>query len=98
MAELKFDHTKDDADFLESLGLGEKDMHEMNVKLAQMSQFILTKTPKKSELVEKIAQTFSYNELLLATTFFVIDKTALIVKENPMVAMLAALSSLKKED
>ena len=98
MAELKFDHTKD-ASFLESLGLEEKDMQEINVKFASISKFILTKEPKKSELVEKITQTFSYNELLLATTFFVIDKTtALIIKDNPMVAMLAALSQLKEED
>lgn len=97
MAELKFDHTKD-LDLLESLGLSENDLQELNVKFASMSHFILTKEPKKSEIVEKIAQTFSYNELILATTFFVIDKTALIVKENPMVAMLAALSQFKKED
>lgn len=97
MAELNFDHTKD-LDLLESLGLSENDLQELNVKFASISHFILTKTPKKSEIVEKIAQTFSYNELLLATTFFVIDKTALIIKDNPMVAMLAALSQLKKED
>lgn len=97
MAELKFDHTKE-ADFLEALGLSENDMQDINKKFASMSSFIITDQPKKSELVEKIAQTFSYNELLLATTFFVIDKTALIVKDNPMVAMLAALSQLKKED
>ena len=97
MAELNFDHTKD-LDLLESLGLSENDLQELNVKFAQISQFILTKTPKKSEIVEKIAQTFSYNELLLATTFFVMDKTLLIIKENPMVAMLAALSQLKNDE
>lgn len=98
MAELKFDHTKEDASFLESLGLEENDLQELNVKFASISKFILTKEPKKSELVEKIAQTFSYNELLLATTFFLMDKTALIVQENPILGMLAALSQLKKED
>lgn len=97
MAELNFDHTKD-LDLLESLGLSENDLQELNVKFASISHFILTKTPKKSEIVEKIAQTFSYNELLLATTFFVLDKTALIIKDNPMVTMLAALLQLKKED
>ena len=97
MAELKFDHTKD-ADFLEALGMSENDMVELNMKFASMSHFIITKTPKKSELIEKIAQTFSYNELLLACTFFVMDKTAQIVQENPMVALLGALSNMKKED
>lgn len=98
MAELKFDHTKENADFLESIGLGEKDMHEINVKFASMSHFIITKEPKKSELIEKIAETFSYNELLLATTFFVIDKTEQILKNNPMVGLLAVLKNLQKED
>jgi hypothetical protein len=97
MAELKFDHTKD-ADFLEALGMSDNDMKELNMKFASMSHFIITKTPKKSELIEEIAKTFSYNELILASTFFVIDKTAQIVKENPMVALLGALSDLKREE
>jgi hypothetical protein len=97
MAELKFDHTKD-LDFLEALGMSEKDLQELNMKFAKMSHFIITKTPKKSELIEEIAKTFSYNELLFACTFFVMDKTAQIVQENAMVALLGALSSLKKED
>lgn len=97
MAELKFDHTKD-VDFLEALGLSEQDMVELNMKFAKMSHFIITKTPKKSELIEEIAKTFSYNELILACTFFVMDKTAQIVQENPMVALLGALSGLRKED
>ena len=98
MAEFKFDHTKEDEDFLESLGLSESDLQELNVKLTSMSHFILTKTPKKSELVEKIAQTFSYKQLVLATTFFIIDKTAEVLKENPMMALLALLKDYKKED
>jgi hypothetical protein len=97
MAELKFDHTKD-LDFLEALGLSEQDMVELNMKFAKMSHFIITKTPKKSELIEEIAKTFSYNELILACTFFVMDKTTQIVQENPMVALLGALSDLKREE
>ena len=97
MAELKFDHSKN-ADFLEALGLSDNDMKDLNSKFAKMSQFIIVNSPKKSELIEKIAETFSYNELILATTFFVIDKTTQIVKENPMVALLSALSGLRKED
>lgn len=97
MAELKFDHTKD-ADFLEALGLSENDLQDINKKFASMSQFIIADQPKKSELVERIAQTFSYNELVLATTFFVIDKTADILKQNPIMALLAVLKDLKKED
>ena len=98
MAELKFDHTKGDENFLEAVGLSESDLKELNIKLTEMSQFIITKTPKKSELVEKIAQTFSYNELVLTTTFFIRDKTADFLKQNPMMAMLAVLKDLKKED
>ncbi len=97
MAELKFDHTKD-ADFLEALGLSENDMKELNMKFARLSKFIITKEHKKSELIEEIAKTFSYNELLLATTFFLVDKTAQIVQDNPFVALLSALSGLKRED
>ena len=88
MAELKFDHSKEE-NFLEALGLSEEDMKQLNMKFASMSQFIITHSPKKSELMEKIAETFSYNELVLATTFFVIDKTEQIVKEDPLVALLA---------
>lgn len=97
MAELKFDHTKD-ADFLEVLGLSENDLQDINKKFASMSEFIIADQPKKSELVERIAQTFSYNELVLATTFFVIDKTADILKQNPIMALLAVLKDLEKED
>jgi hypothetical protein len=94
MAELKFDHSKD-ADFLEALGLSDNDMQELNKKFASMSSFIISSSPKKSELIQRIAETFSYNELILATTFFVLDKTTQIVKENPMVALLAVLKDLK---
>lgn len=97
MAELKFDHSKDFS-FLEILDMSEQDMQDLNKKFASISSYIITETPSKSKLVEKIAETFSYNELLLATTFFVLDKTALIIKDNPMVTMLAALLQLKKED
>ena len=97
MAELKFDHTKD-ADFLETLGMSENDMVELNRKFAKISHFIITKTPKKSELIEEIAETFSYNELLLACTFFLMDKTAQIVQENPIVALLGGLLGLKREE
>jgi hypothetical protein len=94
MAELNFDHSKD-ADFLEALGLSDNDMQELNKKFASMSSLIITKQPKKSELIEEIAKTFSYNELILATTFFVLDKTTQIVKDNPMVALLAIMKELK---
>ena len=68
------------------------------MKFASMSHFIITKEPKKSELIEKIAETFSYNELILATTFFVIDKTGQIVQDNPMVGLLAMIKKFQKED
>jgi hypothetical protein len=94
MAELKFDHSKN-LDFLEALGMSENDMQDVNKKFASMSSFIISSSPKKSELIQKIAETFSYNELILATTFFVLDKTTQIMKENPMVALLAVLKDLK---
>lgn len=97
MAELKFDHTKDSS-LLEALGLSEEDMKDINKKFAQMSNYIITETPKQSELVQKVAETFSYNELLLAASFFMIDKTAQIVKENPILALLAALKGLKGDE
>ena len=96
MAELKFDHSKDFS-FLEILDMSEQDMQDLNKKFASISSYIITETPSKSKLVEKIAETFSYNELLLATTFFMIDKTAQIIKENPMVALLGLLKDLKED-
>lgn len=96
MAELKFDHTKNDS-FLEAIGMSEEDMKDLNMKFAKMSHYIITDTPQESKLIEKIAETFSYNELLLACTFFVTDKTAQIVQENPLITVLAAIRELKKE-
>ena len=97
MAELKFDHSKD-LDFAETLGFSKEDVKEVNMKFAKISHFIVTKNPlKESELIEEVAKTFSYNELLFATTIFITEKTAEIVKGNPMIAMLAALKeNLKK--
>jgi hypothetical protein len=97
MAELKFDHTKD-VDFLEVLGMSEEDMKDLNMKFAKISKFLITKDHKKSELIEEIAKTFSYNELLLATTFFLMDKTAQIIEENPVITLLSALSNLKNQN
>lgn len=97
MAELKFDHTKD-VDFLEVLGMSEDDMKELNMKFARLSKFIITREHKKSEIIEEIAKTFSYNELLLATTFFLVDKTAQIMEDNPVIALLSILSDLKREN
>jgi hypothetical protein len=97
MAELKFDHTKD-VDFLKAVGLSEEDMKELTEKFSSISAYIIKETPVKSKLVEKIAETFSYNELVLATTYFLMDKTVEIVKSNPMVALLGLLKDLNKED
>jgi hypothetical protein len=91
MAELKFDHTKD-SDFLEAIGMSEQDGKELTKKFAEISQFIITKTPKKSELMEKVAETFSYNELVITASYFLIDKTTEVLKQNPMLAILGLLS------
>jgi hypothetical protein len=96
MADLKFDHTKD-IDFLKAVGLSEEDMKELIKKFSSMSAYIIKETPVKSELVEKIAETFSYNELVLATTYFLMDKTVAIVKSNPMLSLLSMLKDLEKE-
>lgn len=91
MAELKFNHSKD-LNFAETLGFSKEDVKEVNMKFAKISHFIVTKDPlKESELVEEITKTFSYNELLFATTIFITEKTAEIVKGNPKILMLAAL-------
>jgi hypothetical protein len=97
MADLKFDHTKD-IDFLKAVGLSEKDMKELIEKFSSISTYIIKETPVKSKLVEKIAETFSYNELVLATTYFLMDKTVAIVKSNPMLSLLSMLKDLEKED
>jgi hypothetical protein len=91
MAELKFDHTKD-SDFLEAIGMSKQDGKDLNKKFAEISQFIIIKTPRKSELIEKVAETFSYNELVIAATYFLINKTTEVLKQNPMLAILGLLS------
>ena len=64
MAELNFDHTKD-LDFLTALGISDEDFKDLNKKFAEMSSHLIMKQPKKSALVQKIAESFSYNELLV---------------------------------
>lgn len=71
---------------------------ELIEKFSSTTAYITKETPSKEEIIQKIAENFSYNELVLATTYFMIDKTAEIIKENPMVALLGLIKDLRKED
>lgn len=93
MAELNFDHSKE-LDFLEALGISEEDFKVLNKKFAEMSSHLIMNQPKKSELVQKIAETFSYNELLFACTLSIVDKTVKIVEDNPQVIALMLMKEM----
>jgi hypothetical protein len=85
MAELVFDHTKKET--LEAIGFTENDLENLNHKLANTSKFIILRQPKQSEVSQRIAETFSYNELILIATMFVTDKTLEMLKDKPVLAL-----------
>lgn len=87
-----FDHNK--KCFTEAMGLDDKDMDQTNSKLADMSQFIVHKGPKISELTEEIAKVFSYNELLILSTLYVIEKTNTILIKHPDILVSSKLKEL----
>lgn len=91
-----FDHSKEN--FVDSLGFDPKDIAEMNNKLADISRVMLLEQPQQSELCQKIAETFSYNELLLLTTLYVVDKTAQIIEENPILVKILLLEKMLRGD
>lgn len=91
-----FNHDKEC--FRESLGFDKNDIEEMNKKLAKTSQIMLLDQPKQSELCEHIAKEFSYNELLLMSTMYIVDRTAQIIGENPQMLALIALQKFFKEE
>lgn len=89
MAELKFDHTQSDT--TKALGFTDSDLECLKEKLANLSKYAILEQPKQSQVSQKIAETFSYNELIVIATMFVVDKTLEIVKDNPLVAILGLL-------
>lgn len=89
-----FDHSKES--FVKALGFDDKDFAELNSKLAKTSQIMLLEQPQQSVLCEHIAKNFSYNELLLIATLFVVDKTAKIIEENPQLLAMVALREIFK--
>ena len=89
MAELKFDHTQSDT--TKALGFTENDLDCLTEKLAKLSKYAILEGPKQSEIGQKIAETFSYNELIIVSTMFVLEKTLLMVKDNPLVGILGLL-------
>jgi len=91
-----FDHSK--KSFVDALGFDPKDIAEMNSKLADISKVMLLEQPEQSELCQKIAETFSYNELLLLTTLYVVDKTAQIIDENPILVKILLLEKMLRGD
>ena len=94
--ETTFDHKKKSLGG--ALGLDTEDIHQVNTKLANMSKHVIMTTCKQSELCEYIAQNFSYNELLLIGTLYVVDKTAQIIEENPQMVTLLMLQKFMKEE
>lgn len=87
-----FDHNKDC--FMESMGFNFKDLEETTGKLADMSRFIIDNEPKISELTEEIAKTFSYNELLILSTLYVVEKTNKILTKHPELLLRSKIKDL----
>jgi hypothetical protein len=89
MAQIVFDHTKEET--LEAIGFTKDDLESLNHKLANISKLIILEQPKQSVVIQKIAETFSYKELLVVATMFVVDKTLDMVKNNPLLAIVELL-------
>ena len=83
----KIDHNKDS--IKDVLSFDDKDMEQITLKLAKLSQSILIGEISQGKLCEDIAKTFSYNELLFVATMFVTDKTSMILEQAPeLMAMI----------
>lgn len=95
MAELKFDHNKET--IVEAMGLDDSFTIEHSEKCAKLSTKIIVDDVKGSQLVEEIMNTFSYNDLLYATTYYIINSTKQALESNPMMAMMAMFASKKEE-
>ena len=89
MAQIVFDHTKEET--LEAIGFTSNDLESLNHKLANVSKLIILEQPKQSKVTERIAEIFSYNELLVIATMFITDKTLDMVKNNPLLAIVELL-------
>ena len=89
MAQIVFDHTKEET--LEAIGFTSNDLESLNHKLANISKLIILEQPKQSKVTQRIAETFSYNELLIIATMFITDKTLDMVKNNPLLAIAELL-------
>jgi len=88
MADIKFDHTKDS--LFEAMGFSEDYLQEHAEKCSAISMKIISgKIEKTSSIAEEIVNTFSYNDLVYISTMFVGSETERILKDNPMMAMLA---------
>ncbi len=87
-----FDHTR--STVAEAMGFSEEQISELNDRLREMTKDIITSSPKVSELAEKIAQTFSYNELLLLTSRHIVQKAA----ETSIRELLGIVKELNKEE
>jgi hypothetical protein len=90
-----FDHKKES--FFEAVGFDQKDINDINVKLANSSKYIIMELPQQSELCEHIAKEFSYNELLFMATLFVTGKTGEIIKQHPEMLVAMKLKALFDE-
>jgi hypothetical protein len=87
-----FDHNKEC--FMESMGFSSKDIEKTSGKLADMSRFIIENGPKTSELTEEIAKMFSYNELLILSTLYLVEKTNKILTEHPELLLRSKIKDL----
>lgn len=95
-----FDHTK--KTFTEAVGFDNQDLKDLSEKLATITKDVLMKEPRISELTEIIANTLSYNDLLIIATTHVIDKTKEIVANHPQILLAGVLkgiiNSLEQEE
>lgn len=74
MSEFKIDHSKDT--LIGSLGFSDKELEELSEKCANISFKLLTgEYSNLSKMVEEIAQTFSYRELLYKNSILVLHTT-----------------------
>lgn len=90
---LKFDHSKDD--LFEATGFTEEQTTTFNKKRASVTQRIMVDGITQSQVTEIIMNDFTPEELVIATTFYIIDTTNQII-ESPIGGMIMSMSGIMK--
>ena len=102
MSEIKFDYSKKTFEESlgfndeESLGFNDEDSIDLIKKQANLSTKIVTNDLDGNTIThvsEEIAKIFSYNELLIMSTYYLLEKTKKTLEADPFLMFMAKTAS-----